>query len=355
MKDKLRNGIALSIIPQIILVKWLSNYPDWVERYYSTGLYIWISKFFRTLFGWIPFSIGELIYTTLIILGIRYLIKNRKKIKSYPLKFLRDTVMAFSVFYFTFHIVWGLNYYRKPLADTLGIKDEATVDQIKELTENLIVKTNEIQFRITADSTAIVKVPYSHNEIFKKTIHSYNALDVEMPFLEYQQPNIKKSMYSINSSYMGISGYLNPFTNEAQVNSTTPLFRFTVVSGHEIGHQIGYSAENETNLIGYLVTLKNEDIYFQYSAYAYALNYCLSAMSHIDKEASIVLYKKLNAGTKKNYQELIDHNKAYKTAIEPIFESIFNIFLKANSQEDGIKSYSKVVNLLVGYHKKHPL
>lgn len=355
LKNKLRNGIALSIFPQIILVKWLGNHPDWVEDYYSNGLYLWISKFFRTLFGWVPFSIGELIYTALIILAIKYLIKSRKKIKSYPLKFLRDAVMVLSVFYFTFHIVWGLNYYRKPLADTLAIKDEASIDEIKKLTGELITKTNEIQFQITADSTAMVKVPYSHSEIFEKTINSYKALDVQMPFLEYQRPNIKKSMYSVPSSYMGISGYLNPFTNEAQVNSTTPVFRFAVVSGHEIGHQIGYSAENETNLIGYLVTLKNEDIYFQYSAYAYALNYCLSAMHRIDKDVSIELYKKLNAGTKKNYQELIDHNKAYKTPIEPIFESIFNTFLKANSQQDGIKSYSKVVNLLVGYHEKYPL
>ncbi len=355
MKNKLRNGIALSIIPQIILVKWLGNHPDWVERYYSNGLYLWISKFFRTLFGWIPFSVGELIYTALIILAIRYIVKNRKKIKGHPLKFLRDVVIVLSVFYFTFHMVWGMNYYRKTLAETLAIRDEATIEQIKKLTEDLIAKTNEIQFQITADSTALVKVPYTHNEIFEKTINSYKALDMQMPFLEYQRPNIKKSMYSIPSSYIGINGYLNPFTNEAQVNSTTPVFRFTVVSGHEIGHQIGYSAENETNFIGYLVTLKNEDIYFQYSAYAYALNHCLRAMHRIDKEASIKLYKKLNAGTKKNYQELIDHNNAYKTPLEPVFKSIFNTFLKANNQKDGIKSYSKVVNLLVGYHEKYPL
>jgi len=78
-------------------------------------------------------------------------------------------------------------------------------------------------------------------------------------------------------------------------------------------------------------------------------------MHRIDKEGSIALYKKLNAGTKKNYQELIDHNNAYENPIEPVFKSVFNTFLKANSQKDGIKSYSKVVNLLVGYHEKYPL
>lgn len=39
---------------------------------------------------------------------------------------------------------------------------------------------------------------------------------------------------------MGYGGYLNPFTNEAQVNGITPKFRLPTVSGHEVGHQLGY-------------------------------------------------------------------------------------------------------------------
>lgn len=157
------------------------------------------------------------------------------------------------------------------------------------------------------------------------------------------------------SSYMGIGGYLNPFTNEAQVNQKTPVFRFPVVVGHEIGHQVGYSAENETNLIGYLVTAKNEDIYFQYSASAYALSYCLNAVYAIDEKASEELYQQINAGVKKNYQELQDFNQAYENPFEPIFKTVFSTFLKANNQADGVKSYSRVVNLMVGYHEKYPL
>jgi len=162
-------------------------------------------------------------------------------------------------------------------------------------------------------------------------------------------------MFSILSSYMGIGGYLNPFTNEAQVNRKTPLFRFPVVSGHEIGHQIGYSAENETNFIGYLVTAKNEDIYFQYSAYSYALSHCLNAIHRTDKNASKELYKQLNEGVIQNYKELQEFHEAYENPFEPIFKSIFSTFLKANNQKDGIKSYGKVVNLMVGYHERFPL
>lgn len=263
--------------------------------------------------------------------------------------------MVFSVFYFTFHIVWGLNYYRKPLSETMNIQGKASYNQIRDLAEKLVQKTNGFQVQIVGDSTSIVNFPYTRNEIFEKTIDNYKKLDAEMPFLKYQRPSIKKSMFSIMSSYMGIGGYLNPFTNEAQVNKKTPVFRFPVVVGHEIGHQIGYSAENETNLIGYLVTAKNEDIYFQYSASAYALAYCLNAVHRTDEEAFEKLYRQINEGVKKNYQELQEFHEAYENPFEPIFTTIFNAFLKANNQADGVQSYSRVVHLLVGYHEKYPL
>lgn len=269
--------------------------------------------------------------------------------------FLRDNIMVLSVFYFTFHMVWGLNYYREPLSKTLAIEENASYEDIKSLSEKLIAKTNALQTKITQDSSAIVNVPYDRNEIFERTIAGYTSLKSQIPILDYPRPSVKKSMFSIMSSYMGIGGYLNPFTNEAQVNKKTPAFRFPVVVGHEIGHQIGYSAENETNLIGYLVTAKNEDIYFQYSASAYALAYCLNAVYRTDEEAFEKLYQQINEGVKKNYRELQDFHEAYENPFEPIFTSIFSTFLKANNQADGVQSYSRVVHLLVGYHEKYPL
>jgi len=354
-KNKLRNGIAFSILPQFLIVRLLAANPEWIEQFYSKGFYPYISRFFRNLFGWIPFSVGEILYTTLIILSFRYLIRNRKKIKTQTLSFVRDCAMVLAVFYFTFNMVWGLNYHRKPLGETLEIVQTANYEEIKKLTEELVIKTNTLQVQITGDTTKMVEIPYDREEIFEKIIDGYDSLDDEIPLLNYQNPNLKKSIYSSMSSYMGIGGYLNPFTNEAQVNQKIPVFRFPVVVAHEIGHQIGYAAENETNLIGYLVTHKNDDIYFQYAASAYALAYCLNAVHRTDEEAFNTLRTQLNAGLLKNYKELSDFNAAYENPFEPIFQSIFNGFLKANNQTDGVKSYSKVVHLLVGYHKKHPL
>ncbi|AYN68496.1 DUF3810 domain-containing protein [Euzebyella marina] len=355
MNHKFKNAVALSLVPQIFMVAWLGSNPDVVENYYSQGFYPLISKFFRFLFGWIPFSFGDIIYTLLLAIAIAYLFKNWKTISGKPLWFLRDVVMVLSVFYFTFNMVWGLNYYRQPISEKFGIRDSVQTHEVIELTAKLIQKVNRLQTEITGDSVQMVQVPYSRNEIFDKTIDEYDKTQSQLPFLTYERPSLKKSVYSTLSCYLGIGGYLNPFTNEAQVNGLTPVFRFPVVSAHEVGHQVGYSKENETNFIGYLMTSKNNDIYFQYSAAAYALSHCLSAVRRYDEDLFQEMYSDINFGVQENYRELYEFNQKYINPFEPIFKSIFNTFLKANQQKDGIESYSKIVELMVGYHEINPL
>lgn len=355
MNGKVKNGVALSIVPQIVLVKWLAQYPQFIETYYSQGVYPMISHFSRTLFGWIPFSIGDIGYTLFSVWAVRYLITKRSYIVKNPKIFLRDIVLIFSVTYFAFHLLWGLNYYRLPVSKAMGLKQEIAQEELVDFVEDLIEKTNEIQFQLSSDSTAMIIIPYTKNKIFEMTIAGYTDLEKQVPFLAYDRPSLKKSLYSTALTYMGYGGYLNPFTNEAQVNGKLPNFRFPVVSGHEIGHQLGYSAENETNFIGYLATATHKDPYFKYSAYTYALSYCLGDIRQQDEAVFQKLYGQLNVGIKKNFQEMAEFWEAYENPMEPVFKSIFNSFLKANNQAAGIKSYNLVVSLLVAYHQEHPL
>ncbi|MCK0190232.1 DUF3810 domain-containing protein [Arenibacter sp. F20364] len=355
MNTKIKNLIVILFVPQIILVKWLGQYPEFIETYYSRGIYPVISWFWRTIMGWIPFSVGDLLYALLIILGVRYIVVNRMAIKKKPLGFLRDITMVLSIAYFTFHLLWGLNYYREPLSKTLGLGAKHSQQDLVNFIDQLVLKTNELQFSITADTSKMVQVPYSKKEIMARTIEGYQSLENKIPLFAYRQPSLKKSVFSIPLSYMGYGGYLNPFTNEAQANSALPNFRFPVICGHEIGHQLGFSAENETNFIGYMATVSNEDIYFKYSAYAYALSYCLNELVSWDQDEFNSQYNKLNPGVKKNYKELAEFWEAHENPMEPVFKSIFNTFLKANNQKDGIRSYNAVVTLLVSYYQKNPL
>jgi len=355
MKERLKNAIALALVPQIGLVLWLRGQPQWVETWYSNGVYPHIASFFHRLYGWVPFSVGDCLYALLIASGIIYVVKNRVKIRRKPLVFLRDVILVLSVAYFSFNLLWGLNYYREPLQKKLQLEEAYSPKELITLSGKLIERTNELQFRLTADSIRPVAMPYDRQTILQETLESYTMIGRVYPFLQYRRPSIKISLFSTLLTYMGYGGYLNPFTNEAQVNGKIPAFRYPVICGHEIGHQLGYSAENETNFIGYLVTAQSEDPYFQYSASAYAASYCLAEVRRRDPATYARLYARFNPGVRRNFEELESFWKGYENPTEPVFKGIFNTFLKANNQKEGIRSYNGIVALLVAYHRTHPL
>jgi len=263
--------------------------------------------------------------------------------------------MIIAIAYFAFHLLWGLNYYREPIATKFNVSQKYSQEELLEFTKKLLIKTNVTQLAITKDTSLAVISPYQKDQIFSITLEGYEDLQKKYPFLKYPKPSIKKSLFSTALSYMGYGGYLNPFTNEAQVNGLLPTFRFPVVAGHEIGHQIGYAAEDETNFIGYLVTVNNKDVYFKYAAYAYALSYTLNDVKKRDPEIFKTLVATLHPGVKKNFNEMNVFWEQYKNPLEPTFKSIFSTFLKANNQSKGIESYHAVVSLLVAYHKNHAL
>lgn len=352
MGERTKTILAIALPIQILLVIWIGHYPLFVEEYYSNGIYPIISKSLRTLFGWIPFSFGDLIYTALFILAGRYFYKNWKSIKNRPLILLKDIAMVLSVAYFAFHLLWGLNYYRQPITWKLDIEREYTLDELVEFTQYLVKTTNQYQTEITGDSLSPVQIPYTKKQIFKKTEDAYYLLKNQYPHFTYETTSLKSSIYSLPLTYMGYGGYLNPFTNEAQVNGLTPLFRLPAVSGHEVGHQLGYSAEDATNFIGFLVTSQSDDPYFKYAAYNHALGYCLVDLYNKDEDKYNEILKTLNPGVKKNYQELADFWKKYENPMEPVFKAAFNTFLKVNNQKEGIKSYNSVVGLMINYQNQ---
>lgn len=347
--------IALSIIPQYFLVKLLSHFPEFVEQYYSNGVYPLISKTFRFVLGWLPFSFGDLVYTFAGLYMLRWFYKNRRRLRQDTKNWLIDVFAAMAIIFGAFHLFWGLNYHRLPLHVSLNLERNYTTEQLLRVTEALIKKSNTLHLEITKNDTLKVDLPFTKTDVFNRIPEGYDRLKFEFPHLTYQPTSLKKSMYSYPLTYMGFSGYLNPLTNEAQVDGLIPVYKFPTTSAHEIAHQLGYAAENEANFIGFLATINHDNIYFKYTGYTFALRFCLSEIYRRD----IALYKNvmttINTGIIKNYQEVRDFWSAHKNPAEPVFKSIYGNFLKANKQDKGIKSYSYVVALIVNYLEVHDL
>lgn len=343
--------LPLFLLIQIVVIKVLAFFPEAVELLYSNGLYVSLSKTERLFFGWIPFSAGDILYAMLIIYLLISIWKSRKTWKTQWKYNLLKVLSGFSIFYFIFHLLWGFNYYRVPLFEKMSIKREYSNEDLFGFTEKMIAKTNEVQFAITHNKNQKVSNPYSHDSIFKMTQNGYDNLAKEYEFFRYTVPSRKKSLFSLPLTYMGFGGYLNPFTNESQVNDKLPMYGFPNVICHEMAHQIGYASESECNFIGFMACIKNDDLYFQYAAYSNALRYCLENVIMKDEEKFKQFKTTLNPGIIKNYKESELFWEEYDTFIDKGFHAFYDQFLKANQQKDGLESYSKFVDLLINYYK----
>ena len=347
--------LTIALVVQIIIVNLLSFFPNFIENYYSNGLFPYLSSASRIVFGFFGFSIGDIIYGVVIFLALRWLWKKRKTWRHSYKSNLWTIGAAFSVFYFLFNFLWALNYHRVPLHEKIGIEKDYSPEELVIFTKKLITKTNAAHLQIAKNDTVRIVIPYTVHEIYERSLNGYTALGKQYPQFTYRHESIKSSLISTPLSYMGFGGYLNPFTNEAHVNANLPKYNLPTTACHEMAHQIGYASESDANFIGYMASISNEDLYYQYSGYSFALKYCLRNVGKLDKAQAKSLRMLVNPGILKNYDESEAFNKKYESFIETIFEIFYDNFLKINHQEDGMETYSKFVGLLVNYYKEKDL
>jgi hypothetical protein len=186
------------------------------------------------------------------------------------------------------------------------------------------------------------------------TSNGYNNLEKEFPQFKYKPVSLKKSIFSLPLTYMGFSGYLNPFSGEAQVDHLVPKVSLPIICSHEVAHQLGIASESEANFIGFLAAIHNEDPVFQYSALLMAYRYALYDLSKSDADLAKTYLNKTPKGIIQNIKEIDKFWIKYQNVSEKYFKIFYDNYLKINSQKHGIKSYSKMIDLLIAFDKKHP-
>jgi hypothetical protein len=349
-KERKQLIMALCLPIQLLLVQLASKNPAFIEQYYSSGIYPIISSFLRIIFGWLPFSFGDLLIGFLLFLFLRFIIRLiASRFRNFISKIVHFTAVL-SGLYFCFYLFWGLNYYRQPIAENLNYQHrEYSTAQLQKVTKTIITKLNDAQFEITKNDTLQVENNFSPEEMYDMAILGYAHLAEDFPQFQYKYKSIKSSLMSVLQTYNGTGGYLNPLTGEAQVNDKIPKTGYPTTVCHEMAHQIGFAAENEANFIGFLAANYNDNIYFSYASYRMAFLYCVSELRKRDRNLSQELYQTLNRGIIKDFNTTYTFWEAYDNPFEPLVKKGYNAYLKANKQDKGIASYNYVVDLLIRY------
>lgn len=335
--------VLFFIIIFLELIKYDSNF---IENYYSTILYKESSNIFLYIFGKLPFSVGDILYlaTPLIIYSI--IDRNNTRRKNY-----KNLLYFFITVYLIFQYQWGLNYHRTPLKNKLLIEHNYDTKTLIKVTDLFIRNTNNIHYKLSKNDSLPVKFSDNTTPLYIASINAVQTLEKNKILNEYAPiVSVKNSLFSTPLSYMGFSGYINPFTLEAQINKNIPKIHVPTTICHEIAHQMGYSAENEANFIGIMATIHSENNLVSYSGNTLALRYLLNELYKSDKKSHHLLISKVNKGILINFIEANKEWEKYNNPFEPYFKGLFDYFLKVNNQTEGVKSYNLVVNLLVNYY-----
>jgi hypothetical protein len=154
-------------------------------------------------------------------------------------------------------------------------------------------------------------------------------------------------------NYSGFTGYYNPFTGEAQVNTTIPEFLQPFIACHEVGHQLGYAREVEANFVGYLAGANAENVLLQYSTYLDLFTYANRNLYFADSTEAIQFQKSLVPLVKQDFKTWAAFNKRHRSFMQPLFSFVYDKFLRSNRQPAGILSYDEVTGFLINYYKKY--
>ncbi len=324
---KIRSLIAVTLIPQILIVNFLRNNPSLIDDYYVRIIFNNLIKINSFLFSKIEIPIGEIIYIVIIILYIYLFVK----VISFKLSDFLNLVAFSSILYFLFYFLWGLNYFKPSLVDKLNIKSEYEFNVLDETINRVIFEINEESSFISED--------INKSDIFN--------------LINTTASNIKKSIIPDIFLYQKVSGHYIPFTSEAIFVDKIPMVNMPIVILHEQAHQSGYANEGEASFIAFSKAINNKEPYIRYSGYFYALINLLYEISKKNSDKLDDYITKLDEKVISDIKKVQNFWSKYSNSfLDKAQNYIYDLYLKSNNQEAGIMTYGEVSLYIIHYYQK---
>lgn len=335
------------------------------EEVFAKRIYKAHSMAVSTLTGWIPFSVAELIVVVgpvvclvLLIRFIVHMVKNKENRFARAMLGLINVACVVAVVLFVYVIGCGVNYHRVSIAEYRGITvRDSSKEELYGLCTELAEQAANLREELTEyeDADGVLRIPVSNRELGKAAQEAYETLSSELPVLKGNYPAPKCITSSKVFSSMEITGVFTCWTMEANVNVDIPDYSRASTMAHELAHLHGFMREDEANFLAYLACMSSEDPLVRYSGTMLALIYAGNALAGQDMELYSELWSKYHPGMVRDFADNSAYWDQYKdTVISETADKVNDVYLKANEQEEGVKSYGRVVDLLLAeYRERH--
>ena len=307
-----------------------------------------------------PFSLSEAgLYLAAVfcILNLLFLIKK-------PLAALSRLFFLACLLLFLYTAGCGINYYRTPFSYEAGMVMEQS--SAGELYSLCLFLTEQINSTLTETDhsgdalkglypgqTEDTPLPSAAmlRELGMEGVKSMKGLGTAYPQLSGYYPYPKPLMNPRLLSIQQLCGIYSPFTIEANYNREMPYYNIPHTICHELSHLKGFMREDEANFIGYLACIGSDSPDFRYSGYLTGWVYAGNALAKADLEAYYELYGRL---APEAARDLAWNNQFWDRFDGKVAEASTQLndrYLKANNQEDGVRSYGRMVDLMLAYYR----
>ena len=317
---------------------------------YSVTVYAFLKNTLGGLSGFFPFSLSEAGIYLLIVFFIADIIRHLR----HPLQVLNHLIFTASLLLALFTVNCGINYYRTPFSYEAGFSMEpSSAEELYRLCEYL---TQQVNASVTERSGQAEDAPAPSfsflREAGRNGQKAISTLGEEYPQLRGHYPYPKPLLGSFILSVQQLCGIYSPFTIEANYNRDMPLYNIPHTICHELSHLKGYMREDEANFIGYLACIGSKSGDFRYSGYLTGWVYAGNALAKVDMEGYSQLHEKL---APEAIADLGYNNRfwdQYEGKVAEAANQMNDSYLKAHSQSDGVKSYGRVVDLMLAYYRQ---
>jgi hypothetical protein len=317
---------------------------SWVERYYSSSLYVSLQRLLTPLADAVPFALfdvwlaGVLICVTAVIIR-SWRRAHRRRLAVVGRIGLGLAVLA-GVLYLWFLLVWGLNYRRIPLTSKLDFnRARITPEAASELAEQTIDSLNRLHPRAwslawpDAHTLATVLAPS-----FDRTQRELGGQLLARP------AKAKPTLLAPYFRWASIDGMTDPFFLEVLLNPEVLQVERPFLLAHEWGHLAGLGHEAEASYFGWRLCL-GSDVQAQYSAALFVYGHVMGA---VDPETRDRLIAHLNEGPRRDLQAIAEREARAHPTVRRGAWVAYDRFLRTNRVAEGVASYGAVLDLILG-------
>lgn len=152
------------------------------------------------------------------------------------------------------------------------------------------------------------------------------------------------------ASMVGVTGTMGPFFGEFIVNGDLLPCEYAAAYAHELSHLLGITSEGEANFYGYLACTSSDVPEIRFSGYLSILHHVLQALRDVGREEYNLIHAKIRPEIHLlELERRVHWVGLYNETLGEMQEKVFDFYLRSNRIEEGRKSYSAVIGLLISY------